>query len=283
MALANEILKFFATYIEAETGIVYTDVNYYQLENRLVDIATQLGCATPVELYERARAQGFDPSMRLLLLDTATNNETLFFRDIPVFKALAGLMGQVATAQTNPFRIWSAACSTGQEIYSLAILATEQRVKTPGFAWSILATDFSERVLKRAEEGRYSQLEVQRGLSAARLIQHFEQVAERDGGITSWAVRAALKAHMKFKPLNLITPWPDLGTFDLILCRNVLIYQNVENKIKVIEKLFERLAPGGHLVLGGAESLIGLSNRFEFVATDGAVIYRRPATGSAAA
>lgn len=273
MSLRPECLRFFAEFIEKNTGIIYSDVNYYQLENRLNELAPQLGCADAEKLWVRASTLGIDPQLKLLLLDTATNNETLFFRDPAVFAAIANLLAMHAATQSGPFRIWSAACSTGQELYSVAMLALEQQALTPSFRFSIFATDFSHRVLARAESGTYSELEVQRGLSPARLQKYFSQ--DPGSAQPSWQVRPELKQTLSFRQLNLVETWPSFGPFELILCRNVLIYQNVESKIKVIAKLADRLAPQGCVILGGAESMIGLSDRFEFLNQSGAVIYRR--------
>lgn len=280
MSIPKDCLRFFAGFIESEIGIVYSEVNYYQLESRLEDIAKQLGVRDPVELWERARTQGISGSLKLLLIDIATNNETSFFRDPNVFQAIRSIL--IESAPTNhpdrPFKIWSAACSTGQELYSLAILLSEVREKH-GFYYTVLATDISERVLKRAQDGIYSHLEVQRGLTQEQLGRHFkveEPHGSSDEPYKTWRVRSELKYNMSFMKLNLLEPWRGVEVYNLILCRNVLIYQTVENKKKVLSKLYDHLAPGGYLVLGGAESLIGLFDELEYVTKEGAVVYKKP-------
>jgi chemotaxis protein methyltransferase CheR len=278
MGTSPECLRYFADFIEKEIGIVYSEVNYYQLESRLEDIAKQLGFSDPMALWEKAKLAGMNGSMKLLLIDTATNNETSFFRDPMVFKAIRTVLNTLIAkkaANYERLRIWSAACSTGQEIYSLAIMLEEMGAKTP-FTYEILATDISERVLKRAAEGRYSQLEVQRGLAATQLVKYFKpETPTTANDPANWSINSELKRNISFQKLNLLDPWPGHKTYDIILCRNVLIYQTIENKKKVVAKITDVLEPGGYLILGGAESLIGISDALDYVTIEGAVVYRK--------
>ncbi len=268
----NSLLQFFAHYIESQLGIVYMEANYFQLEHRLKDIASQLGLSGIEELHQKARI-GIEGQMKGLILDLATNNETSFFRDGSIFKALSEYMVP-ALCQTSPknrLSLWSAASSSGQEAYSIAMELAELQAKnsaTPGF--SMLVSDISDTILKRAKEGKYSQLEIQRGLPAKLQEQYFEKL-END----YWKVKSSLQSHMEFKKLNLLGDWGSIGPFDIIFVRNVLIYQSVENKKKVIAHMHEKLNPGGFLVLGAAESLFGLSDKFKQVAHNGAIIYQR--------
>ena len=226
MATSPECLKYFADAIEKEIGIVYSEVNYYQLESRLEDIAKQLGFADPMALWDKTKRTGLNGSMKLLLIDTATNNETSFFRDPTIFKAIhAVLDGVIQKKSPNSARlkIWSAACSTGQEIYSLAIMLNEFSAKLP-LNYEILGTDISERVLKRATEGRYSQLEVQRWLSATQLIRYFTPENSNSANDPAyWNIIQDLKRGISFQKLNLLDLWHGHKTYDIILCRNVLI------------------------------------------------------------
>jgi chemotaxis protein methyltransferase CheR len=278
MAASPECLRYFADAIEKEIGIVYSEVNYYQLESRLEDIAKQLGFADPMSLWDKTKTSGLNGPMKLLLIDTATNNETSFFRDPTVFKAIKALLeGAVQKKSINfeRLKIWSAACSTGQEMYSLAIMLTEMASKMP-LNYEILGTDISERVLKRARDGRYSQLEVQRGLSATQLVRYFTPETPSSANEPAyWNVNPDLKKGLQFQKLNLLEPWPGHKTYDIILCRNVLIYQTIENKRRVVAKLADHLMPGGYLILGGAESLIGISEALDYVTIEGAVVYRK--------
>jgi chemotaxis protein methyltransferase CheR len=233
-------------------------------------------------LWEKAKVGGIhgsmDGSMKLLLIDTATNNETSFFRDPMVFKAIRTVLDSLIAKKSSTYerlRIWSAACSTGQEVYSLAIMLEGMGAKIP-FTYEILATDISERVLKRASDGRYSQLEVQRGLAATQLVKYFKPETPASANDPAfWTINSELKRNITFQKLNLLDPWPGHKTCDIVLCRNVLIYQTIENKKKVVAKIADILEPGGFLILGGAESLIGISDALDYVTIEGAVVYRK--------
>jgi chemotaxis protein methyltransferase CheR len=278
MGTSPECLRYFADFIEKEIGIVYSEVNYYQLESRLEDIAKQLGFSDPTALWEKTKITGMNGAMKLLLIDTATNNETSFFRDPMVFKAIRAVLDTIIAKKASNYervRIWSAACSTGQEVYSLAIMLEEIGAKIP-FTYEILATDISERVLKRAADGRYSQLEVQRGLAATQLVKYFKPETPTSANDPAyWTINPELKRNISFQKLNLLEPWPGHKTCDIVLCRNVLIYQTIENKKKVVAKIADILDPGGYLILGGAESLIGISDALDYVTIEGAVVYRK--------
>jgi len=271
----TEILEQFAKYIENQTGITYNPETFFQLESRLESIALQMGVSGMDGLWNLVLQQGWSGPFKTLLLDIATNNETSFFRDPGVFQAIKEhYLPAWLAAGNKHLRVWSAASSNGQEAYSLAMIFEEERSAGKVFDYQIVGTDISERVLKRAQSGRYSQLEVQRGLSAPRMIKFFREVPEADHSF-SWEATPELKKHVSFSKMNLIERWPDnLGVFDLILCRNVLIYQKVEQKIKVINQLYTRLSPNGCLVLGGAESLMGLSEAFDQLNLGSAIFYK---------
>lgn len=273
----EQILPFFAKFIESELGIVYAEHNYFQLQNRLEDIAKLMGLSGIDKLYEQSQ-QSIAGAFKQLLLDVATNNETSFFRDARVFRAVEeSILPKFATQKRagDPMRIWSAASSTGQEALSLAITIEEwnnrQHNKIP---FSITGTDISERVLTRAKEAHYSQLEVQRGMPSAQLIKYFKKdPADR------WQANFDLTQKIDYYRLNLKEPFGFPRCFDLVLCRNVLIYQNVDNKIAILKKVTQNLAPGGFLILGSGESLFGLSTDYEQMESNGAVIYRRKEQG----
>lgn len=278
----QEILKYFSAYIEKEVGIIYSDHNAFQLRNRLEEIAKMMGEPSINTLYATAQ-KGIAGAFKQMLLDVATNNETSFFRDPKVFRAieqtvLPGLL-ELATGSNREIKIWSAASSTGQEAVSLAILLEEQKskIKDP-FSFKIVGSDISERVLSKARDGVYTQLEVQRGLPAALMIKYFGK-DERD----RWAVRPVIKQKMEFRRQNLKESFTQIGKFGLILCRNILIYQNVDSKKEILDRVSEQLEPGGFLILGSGESLIGLSQEYHQVAVDGAVIYRKKQPVSLAA
>lgn len=266
------ILNHFAHYIEAQLGIVYVEANFFQLEHRLKDIATQLGLKDLEELFEKSKS-GVEGQMKSLLLDLATNNETSFFRDPAIYKALSQYILKELSSQglKSELSIWSAASSSGQEAYSIAMEVAEARKTQSLPPLKMLVSDVSETILNRAKSGLYSQLEVQRGLPARLMVQYFDKV-END----HWRVKSELQKCMEFRKLNLLSDWgSDVGPFDVIFLRNVLIYQKVENKKKVIEAAWSRLNPGGFLFLGAAESLFGISDKFKQLAVEGAITYQK--------
>jgi chemotaxis protein methyltransferase CheR len=271
----EDILGFFARYIEAELGIVYADHNYFQLQNRLEEISKLIGAADLPALHATAE-KGITGDFRKLLLDTATNNETSFFRDAKVFRALESHLRR-PEGRSAPMRIWSAASSTGQEALSLAMTIRELGEDGPS-AYSITGTDISERALTKARSATYSQLEVQRGLSAKLLVKYFTK-NERD----EWTACPLLTSNTTFQSMNLKAPFPFRQPFDIVLCRNVLIYQKVESKKEILLRIAAALSPGGLLVLGSGESLIGLLDNFELDTIDGAILYRKKLSSQKAA
>lgn len=267
-------LKFFADFICKELGIVYQEANYYQLETRLVEVAQLFGLGSPEDLLKVAQ-QRMPADMKLMLLDVATNNETLFFRDPGVFEAIeqSVLKDWVALKKLTPFRIWSAACSYGQEPYSLAMVMDKCSSQLSN-GYQIVATDISERALKAAEAGLYTQLQAQRGLPASYLVKYFSKASGQQDTSYEWSIKPELKRFIRFQKLNLLDGFAALGQFDLILCRNVLIYQSVERKREIIKKLRAQLSATGFLVLGAAESLLGLSDDFDLVRYKNVSLYR---------
>ncbi len=269
MAFAKAQMDFFARYIEENLGVVFTDANYFQLQTRLEQVMGSMGIQSEDELWTICRGGIVNP-LKALLLDTATNNETSFFRDKHIFDTIRdSLLPELGRRSSEPreLRIWSAACSTGQEPYSIA-MAIGKAPNAPKV--EIFATDFSERVLNFARAGVYSHLQIQRGLPAALMVRYFEKQAD-----DSWKVKPELQENIRFKQLHLLEDWPAIGSFDLVLCRNVLIYHNEINKKAVIKKIHGRLTPGGYLVLGAAESLLGLSTDFETVSIGKCLVHRK--------
>jgi chemotaxis protein methyltransferase CheR len=267
------ILPFFAKYIETNLGIVYAEHNYFQLENRLEEIAKKLSIASLEALYDTAK-KGIAGDLKALLLDTATNNETSFFRDPKIFRAIeTAILPQFVEkyGKTQKLLIWSAASSTGQEALSTAILINEWSKKNnTNLSFSILATDISERVLEKAKTAQYTQLEVQRGLPAPLMIRYFKKV-DND----KWEASADLKKNIEYRKMNLKEDFAFASSFHIILCRNVLIYQKVESKIEIVKRLTDNLADDGYLILGSGESLLGIADGYEHCYIDGAVAYKK--------
>ena len=274
MTLSKEMLEYVATLVEKSLGIQYSKENHYQLEKRMNEVAAAFGMRDAEELFHTLRERTNQKAINALL-DASTNNETSFFRDHAVFDAFANDLlnnPEFNGNKQNYIRIWSAASSTGQEAYSLAILLRQWQLQKPNRNYEIVVTDFSDRVLQQAKEGKYSDLEVQRGLTPEFLNKHFEKTTADP---KYWMVRPELKRQMSFRKVNLLEDWSDIGSFDVVFCRNVLIYQNMENKKKIISRLVNTILPEGYLVLGAAETLIGLSEKFEIRRLGKAVYYQK--------
>ena len=273
MKIDKDDLKYFADFIESHLGIVYSEVNYFQLEKRLVLIAKFLEKSIE-ELVVMAHRE-ITGQFKTMLLDIATNNETSFFRDPGIFKAVEDYIVPKLIEQKgsgHKLKIWSAACSTGQEVYTLIMVLNKLVSKGVLSDYDILATDFSQRALKQAQSGEYSHLEIQRGLPALLLIEYFD----RDGANgEKWTFKREFSKKVNFKNMNLLESFPVTGQFDIILCRNVLIYQAVENKKDIINRLTGHLDHGGYFLLGAAESLFGLSTSYDQVKEGTATVYRK--------
>jgi chemotaxis protein methyltransferase CheR len=198
-----------------------------------------------------------EPLLETAVINAMTTNETLFFRDKQPFEAIRNvILPRLLEARRNRgrLRVWCAACSSGQEPYSIAMILDEMRLQLGGLSVEIIATDISEKVLEQARAGVFSQFEVQRGLPVRMLLKHFTQEG------TKWRINPALGRTISFQSGNLLAPLRHLGTFDLVLCRNVMIYFNEATKRDVLKRLTEVLAPDGYLLLGGAETVLGLSD-----------------------
>jgi chemotaxis protein methyltransferase CheR len=201
-----------------------------------------------------------------------TTNESFFFRDKVPFEHFRDTIMPAllsARAQSRRIRIWCAAAATGQEPYSLAIALKELGKDLRGWRVEIVATDLSTEVLEKARAGIYSQFEVQRGLPALMLIKYFAQVGEH------WQIAPEIRAMVKFMPFNLLGDFAPLGRFDVVLCRNVLIYFDQATKVGVLERIADVTERDGFLMLGGAETVVGLTDRFKPVA-DKRGLYARP-------
>lgn len=268
--MTPEQIKFFANAIEKETGILYGETNYYQLEKRLETLLGMLGCKDMNELWDKAQKNFYQ--VKQPLLDLATNNETSFFRDPKMYQGLEKfVLPQILAEKKNQssIRIWSAACSSGQEPYSIAMILQNLLPALGPFSYEIFATDFSDRILDRVREGNYSQLEIQRGLPTNLLLKYFEKDDQN-----YWKVNSKIRQFFTFKKFNLLEPFIQFGTFDIIFCRNVLIYQNQEKKNDIIKRLIKSLRPKGYLIMGGAENLIGFSDQLNQVMFNGSVFYQ---------
>jgi chemotaxis protein methyltransferase CheR len=241
-------------FILQRTGIMLTPEKRYLIETRLDPVMRQLGL--PSLNAVAAKLKFGDRALETAMIDAITTNETLFFRDKIPFELFENIvMPQLIAARrsTGKIRIWCAACSSGQEPFSLAMILDEMKAKLGNITVEIVATDISERVLAQAREGLFTQFEVQRGLPVRYLLKHFTQQGTR------WKLNPDIVQKVQFRSLNLLQTFRNHGPFDMIFCRNVLIYFAEATKRDILKRLSEVLVPDGYLALGGAETVLGLS------------------------
>jgi len=259
--LVSEILpenyRFLQALVYSQVGIVLENNKNYLFESRLVPIVKQLELGSINALCEHILAKR-DPAIGQQVVEAMTTNETYFFRDPAQYEAIRTVLLPRLMEErkaTRKLRVWSAASSTGQEAYSLAMLLLEEGLKD----WDaqILGTDFSSKVVERANAADYQQIEVNRGLPAALLIKHFH----RSG--LNWQLSESVRRMTHFETIDLRKRMRTLGPFDLVFCRNVMIYFDNETKRNIMKEIHSTLFRGGWLLLGGAESAFGLDEWFE--------------------
>jgi chemotaxis protein methyltransferase CheR len=270
MSLGTVEFDYLRRLVREQSAIVLEPGKEYLVEARLAGLVREHGMATVTDLVARLRGHREGP-LHAQVVEAITTNETLFFRDPPLWEALRRqVLPELIERRRRERRLhlWSAACSSGQEPYSLAMLLAEQFAELAGWEVRILGTDLSTTMLARAREGSYSQLEVNRGLPAAMLVKHFAKEGMR------WRASPALRRAVEFRPLNLDAAWPPLPQMDLVLLRNVLIYFHAEAKRATVSRLRRQLRPDGYLALGAAENLLGLDDGVERVTFGRAVCYR---------
>ncbi|ADB18009.1 MCP methyltransferase, CheR-type [Pirellula staleyi DSM 6068] len=263
--------EFLASFIGKRTGIVLEPEKAYLVDARLAPIARQANFAS-IDAMVGALRLGSSPQLERAVLDAMTTNETSFFRDAHPFEALRleilpDLVEQ--RAKQRALSIWSAACSTGQEAYTISMILREHFPQLSTWNLQILGTDICHQVLERAREAKYNQTEMNRGLPATLLVKYFE----RQG--IHWSVRPELKSMVRFQELNLIEKFPPLPQFDVIFLRNVLIYFSMETKRAILTRLHSQLRPDGYLVLGGAETTCGLDQLFKRVSLKQSYVFRK--------
>ncbi|MEM8799681.1 MAG: protein-glutamate O-methyltransferase [Pseudomonadota bacterium] len=249
---------YFARLLKKHSGLVIGDDKLYLLESRLTPIMHKWGLKDLGEMASRLRF-GTDKSLLQTVIEAMTTNESFFFRDNTPFETLRDvILPQMREARGNSksLRIWSSAASTGQEPYSIAMVFDEDRARWHDWNIEIIGTDLSHEVIDRAKSGVYSQFEVQRGLPIHSLTRYFDKDADQ------WRVKPVIRNMVKFKQLNLLEPFQSLGTFDIIFCRNVLIYFDSDTKADVLRRLGAVCASDGALFLGAAETVLGLTTQF---------------------
>jgi len=259
--MTPESFEVFATVLHAGSGLAIGPDKTYLLETRLAPLVRREGMPGLDALAMRLRSRA-QSSLARDVVEAMTTNESFFFRDDKPFThfkshALPRLLA--ARAPSARLRVWSAASSSGQEAYSLAMIIAEARGQLTGRPIEILGTDISREQLTRAQEGVYSQFEVQRGLPMQMLVKYFK----RDG--TNWRINENIRAMASFREFNLLADLRALGQFDIVFCRNVLIYFDQPTKARVLGAIAKQMAPDGLLYLGGAETVLGITDRFAAV------------------
>lgn len=244
--------------LKERSGLVLSEDKRYLVESRLEPVAKQTGLNSLSELIQ-ALMKPNNELLRSQATEAMTINETFFFRDKTPFDNLKEVMLPYlisARGSLKKIRIWSAAASTGQEPYSISVIIRERADKLVGWRYDIIATDISLDVLEKAKAGLYSQFEVQRGLPIQVLVRNFKQVG------SMWQIDDALRAMVQFKLFNLLDDFTPLGKFDIVFCRNVLIYFDQPTKKDILARIHKQLAPDGFLLLGAAETTVGLTDDF---------------------
>lgn len=259
--ISRDEVKLFAKYIYEISGINIELSKAYLLETRLGRLLQAEKCDSYSDFYHKAKK---DLSKRLekQIVDAITTNETLFFRDTGPFDLLKHkILPEVIDRRTSKFsgnkiRIWSSACSTGQEVFSIAIVLTE--LLGPGHSYNVqlLGTDLSDAVIKQASYGVYNKFEIERGLPRERLQRYFLPCG------TDWKIKDEIRSIVSFRKMNLMQPFSGMGKFDIIFCRNVAIYFTLEDRKKLFNKIADTLEPQGYLIIGSTESLTGVCPRF---------------------
>ncbi len=250
-----------AKILKDRSGLVLGSDKAYLLESRLNPVARKYDLAGVDDLVALIR-KGGDEKLLVDITEAMTTNESFFFRDQKPFDQFRDLVLPYMLdhrSQAKTLRIWCAACSSGQEPYSLAMLLKEQAAQLAGWSIEILATDLSLEILDKAQEGTYSQFEVQRGLPVQFLVKHFKQDGER------WQISDEIRSMVTFKPHNLLEAPQGLRQVDVVFCRNVLIYFDADTKTRVLDLIAGAMSEDGFLFLGGAETVLGVSERFQLI------------------
>jgi chemotaxis protein methyltransferase CheR len=251
--------EFLRKLLKERSGLDLSADKQYLVESRLIPLARRVGLPGITDLVQKMKAAAAEPLIADVV-EAMTTNETFFFRDKIPFDHLRETMLPAllqARASRRALRIWCAASSTGQEPYSIAMCLKELGGAISGWRIEILATDLSQGVLEKSKSGLFSQFEVQRGLPIQLLVKYFTQAGEL------WQLNADIRAMVQHRQLNLLQDFGHLGTFDVIFCRNVLIYFDQETKAGIFERLAKVVEPDGFMVLGAAESVVGISDTFK--------------------
>lgn len=268
--ITEDVYKQFCAFLEQQCGIVLGANKQYLVKSRLSPLMAKFDIASLNELVQRSMSLR-ERELRAAVVDAMTTNETLWFRDTYPFQLLGEKLLPEFKGLARPVKIWSAACSSGQEPYSIVMSSMEFQSKRPGMikGVQVVGTDISPSMLDHCKQGIYDSLALNRGLSPERKRQFFEPA---DNG--RYQVNAKVKQHVNFRALNLLDSYALMGKFDIIFCRNVLIYFNAEVKSKILNQFAKALNPGGYLMLGASESITGLTDAFEMIRCHPGIVYK---------
>ncbi len=252
-------------YVYDLTGIVLDSTKAYLAESRLYPLLMEYGFTSYAQLQQKALADA-SKLIEKKIIDGITTNETYFFRDKNPFELLKYkiLPDTIDRISARPgglrpaLRVWSAACSTGQEVYSIGIVLKELLGDLSKWNISLFGTDISDAAIEKASMGRYSKFEVERGLEPGRISRYFKAASTN-----LWQINDEIRALANFRKVNILKPFGHLGKFDIILVRNVAIYFDAQNKIRLFDQIANQLNPQGALMIGSTESLLGISERYE--------------------
>lgn len=265
----------FRQFLEDACGISLGDNKQYLVTNRMRRLMDEHKITNFGDLVRNLK-QGMNRKLKEQVIDAMTTNETFWFRDVYPYDHLKNTLFPQLMGPNNkaigPLRIWSAACSSGQEPYSISMMVEEYKLRNMGTLprqVQIVATDLSTTVLEQARLGEYDKLSVMRGLSNERLDRFFDKTPQGN-----WKVKSILRDRIDFRPINLMDSYAGLGKFDIVFCRNVLIYFNADLKRQILQKIHAALKPQGVLYLGSSEGLAGAADLFEMVRCDPGILYK---------
>ncbi len=259
MTLRSDDFQFLANLLKQQSGLVISEEKVYLLESRLGPIARKFNLNSIEDIVARLRST-HDAKLSEAVIESMTTNESSFFRDAKPFDQFKNIVLPILLEQNaakKSFRIWSAASSSGQEAYSLAMVLKEQGAKLAGWNIEIIGTDLSREMVERAKDGTYTQFEVQRGLPIQMLMKYFKQEGEK------WRVSEDIRKMVTYRTFNLLSDFTSLGVFDVIFCRNVLIYFDTPTKTRILENMVRQLPPHGVVFLGGAETVLGITEKLK--------------------
>ena len=255
-SISKEEFDYISSVIKEKSGIILSQDKMYLIESRFKPIMKERSIGSLSDLVSKMKTNT-DSGFMQELVEAMTINESLFFRDIKPFKTLTDFIIPAIKEKNNSsnLNIWSAACSTGQEPYSIA-MTLKDTPAVSDIVYNIDATDINQTVIDKAASGIYSQFEVQRGVPTMMLMKYFMQNPETE----EWTVNQDVKSNIKFFPFNLVTDKTPTAKYDIVFCRNVLIYFDKETKENIIRNIHSGLKPYGFLVLGGAENILGMTD-----------------------